>query len=114
MPAEFYHAGSHVDYTPGSDYTAGTPVNLGSDTWGIGANDIDANIKGSLAIGGVYKIPKIAATALAIGDTVGYDISADEVVTSVSGDSDGDIGVIVYAAASADAYCYVLLNGRNI
>jgi predicted RecA/RadA family phage recombinase len=114
MPAEFYHAGSHVDYTPSAAYTAGTPVALGTNFFGIGANDIDANRKGSLTIGGVFKMPKIAATVLAAGATVGYDLSADEVVTSADTNSDGDIGTVVYDAASADAYVYVLLNGMNI
>lgn len=114
--ASLHQAGTHVDYTPASDYVAGTPVNMGSGSplWGIGANDIAANALGSLSIGGVYKFDKIAATALDAGDVVGYDISADEIVTSVSGDSDGNIGTVVYDAASSDASVYVLLNGLNV
>ena len=114
--ASLHQAGSHVDYTPGSDYVAGTPVNLGtgSPLWGIGGNDIAADQLGSLCIGGVYKFDKMAATAMNAGDTVGYDISEDEIVPTADADSNGDIGTVVYNAASGDASVYVLLNGLNI
>lgn len=114
MPAQYYQAGSHVDYTPVADYVAGTPVALGTDFFGVGANDIAANQKGSLTIGGVHRIPLKAATALAAGVTAGYDISADVATTSADTDSDGDIGTVVYDASSGDPYVYVLLNGMSI
>ena len=115
--ADLHQAGSHLDYTPSSDYVAGAPVNLGSSSaplWGIGGNDIAADALGSLCIGGVYKCNKIAATALAAGEVVGYDVSADEVVTAASLDTDGNFGTVVYAAGSSDAHVYVLLNGLNV
>ena len=114
--AELHQAGSHLDYTPSVAYVAGTPVNLGTSSplWGIGGNDIAADALGSLCIGGVYKCNKIAATALAAGDVVGYDVSEDEVVTQASADSNGDFGTVVYAAGSSDAHVYVLLNGLNV
>lgn len=114
--AELHQAGTHVDYTPAVAYVAGSPVNMGngSPLWGIGANDIAADALGSLCIGGVYKFSKMAATAMDAGDTVGYDISEDEIVPTADVDSDGDIGTVVYDAASSDEYVYVLLNGLNI
>jgi len=114
--AELHQAGTHLDYTPSAAYVAGSPVNLGvgSPLWGIGGNDIEADVKGSVCIGGVYKFNKMAATVMNAGDTVGYDISEDEIVPTADADSDGDIGTVAYAAASSDEYVYVLLNGLNI
>jgi predicted RecA/RadA family phage recombinase len=114
--AELHQAGTHVDYTPSVAYVAGNPVDLGNSSplWGIGSNDIAADSLGSLCIAGVYKFDKIAATAMSAGDTVGFDVSADQVVTSASADSDGNLGTVIYDAAASDEYVYVLLNGLNI
>lgn len=117
MPAELHQAGTHLDYTPSSAKSAGAVVNIGDSSnnfAGVVSNDIAANQKGSVCIGGVYKLPKKASTAMSVGATVGYDESADEVVPSADAASDYDIGSVAYAAASSDADVYVLLNGLNI
>lgn len=120
MAAELHQAGSQLDYTPASDVSAGAIVNLGgtnNDLAGVVNNDIAANQKGSACIGGVYKISKKAALALAVGDAVGYDISEDECVSlegTPDANSDFALGTVASVALAADASAYVLLNGRNI
>lgn len=116
MPSQLHQAGVSLDYTPSADYVAGTPVNLGvsAPLWGIGPNDIAADQKGALTIGGVYKMPKIAPQAFDAGDVVGFDSSADQVVTSADVNSDGDCGTVVYPALDSDEWVYVLLNGLSI
>lgn len=117
MPAELHQSGVHLDYTPASGVSAGAVVNLGgasSALVGVVNNDIIANQKGSVCIAGVYKLDKKSATAMAIGDEVSYDISADEVVPAADAAADFAIGKVAYAAASSDASVYVLLNGSAI
>ncbi len=117
MPAELHQSGVHLDYTPAGAVSAGAVVNLGgasSPLVGIVNNDIAANQKGSVCIAGVYKLDKKSATAMAIGDTVAYDISADEVVPDGDAGDDFDIGKVAYAAGASDASVYVLINGSAI
>lgn len=114
MAAEFHQAGTHLDHTPAGDLAAGAVVQIATDFFGVANNDIAANQLGSICTGGVYKVTKKAALAISAGDTVDFDISEDEVVADADVNSDGELGMAVYAALAADTDVYVLINKRSV
>lgn len=60
-PATRRQENDHIDYTPGSDVTAGAVVVLGTALVAIAEVDIAANEKGSLALRGGFNVPKDAS-----------------------------------------------------
>ena len=112
MPAEYHQDGLWVDHTPVADLTAGDVVLLGSDLYGVPANDIPANVKGAVNLRGAYKLPK-DGSAYTAGDTVEYDVDVDQVVPYLDANGDGIIGLAIEAAAAGASWVNVLLNGRN-
>lgn len=109
--ATFVQAGTHLDYTPGSDVTAGDVINLGTGLVGVASEDIPAGRLGSLTIGGIFEVAN-NGLVFAAGATVGYDATAK--VTIAAGTGDFDLGPAAYAIGASDATGQVLLNGRNI
>jgi len=106
--AVFLSNADRVDYTPGSDVTAGDVVVQG-ELVGVATGDIDANTKGSLAVAGVFLFPKAttSGSALTAGDEVYWDAGASVVTTTVG--SNKYAGKVVTDAADADATAEVRL-----
>jgi len=111
-PATTVSGSGAIDYTPGSAVTAGNVVVLGSIV-AVSVTDIAANEKGSLAISGLFRVPKITGAI-----TVGSKIYWDPAGTPVTGDAAsgaatttaGALKVMGYAtaaAASGDSYVIV-------
>lgn len=101
-----------VDYTPVSAVTGGDVVVLGELPC-ILHNDIAANVKGAIAIGGgVYKVPKStgSGSAIAIGANVWWNASSEVVATTAS--THKHFGETVLAASDDDTYVYVHHNPR--
>jgi len=86
MQAQFVHDGKAVDFTPTADVNAGSIVVQG-DLVGITKRDIKAGSLGSIAVEGVFDIPK--DPALAIEFEAGTKVYVDEVGT-VSADDVGN------------------------
>lgn len=109
----FRHEGESIDYTPGSAVTAGDVVVVSDDLIGIAKCDIAAGVLGSLAVEGVFDVPKITG-AISLGDKVHWDADADPVGgTAGSGAASlaaggSYLGVCVSAALSGDARVRVL------
>ena len=112
MTATLVQAGVQLDYTPSADVTAGDIINLGVSLVGVAANDIAANQLGSLSTAGVYEIAKPTGAMIA-GAVVDFDPDTSKLIATTTGGDDAFlIGRVVYAAASADATAFVLLNDR--
>jgi predicted RecA/RadA family phage recombinase len=116
----FYQNGKSIDYTPAVDVAAGTIVVL-KGLVGITKLDIPANVKGALAIEGIFAVPK-KNEAFAAGLPVWFDADGNPqggtagtgAATQIGGDAQasGDtlLGTAVIAAAAADQFVYVALN----
>jgi predicted RecA/RadA family phage recombinase len=116
VPATRYQSSSSdIDYTPGSAVVAGDVIVLGSVV-GIATQDIAANAKGSLALEGVFKVPKITG-ANAVGTLIYWDPAGDPVggtsgtgaATSTAG-SLKQLGYVAEASLSADETVKVVLS----
>lgn len=116
----FNSEGESVDYTPGSAVAAGEIVSL-KGLVGIATTAIAASAKGSLAIRGIFAVPK-KDEAFAAGLPVWFDANGDPKVgtagtgaaTQIGGDAqaaaDVLLGTCVVAAAAADEFVYVDIN----
>jgi predicted RecA/RadA family phage recombinase len=105
---KFIHDGAAVDYIPGADVAAGDVV-VQADLVGIARVGIPANTLGTLAVTGVFEVPKATGvgTALASGTTVYWDAANQRASTTSSGNK--LLGKVVKAAADADAVVWVRL-----
>ena len=113
-PATRYSADGAIDYTPSSAVVGGDVVVLGSLV-GVAEVDIAANAKGSLAVCGVFKVPKITG-AIAVGAPIYWDPAGDpvsgEAGTGAATGTAGALELMGYAslaAASGDTTVQVLL-----
>ena len=108
MQAQFVHDGKAVDFTPTADVAAGSIVVQG-DLVGITKRDIKAGSLGSIAVEGVFDIPK--DPALAVEFEAGTKVYVDEDET-VSADEVGTtyLGKVVADAAATDSFVRVRLS----
>ena len=111
MIAIYKQRGESIDYTPAADVAAGDVV-VQNDLIAIAKLDIKAGELGSLAVSGVFSLPKTAGEdeGIAAGVKLYWDAS-NKVVT----DSDGEganklIGKSILAAADADVVVLVRLS----
>ena len=110
MAATFVHDGESIDYTPGrrrGRRRRGGPGRPG----GRGqAAAIAANLLGSLAVEGVFDVPKAsgAGTAIAAGASVYWNAAAKQATTTASGNK--LMGKTVRAAVDADTTVRVRLS----
>jgi predicted RecA/RadA family phage recombinase len=117
-PAKYVQHGDVVDYTPGAAVTAGDVVLLGTIPC-VAPCDIDADVLGSLALDGVWDVPK-SSDAFTAGDAVYWDADGSPVTgTALSGAADGSasgnnlMGVAVLDAAAEDSYVRVKLTAAK-
>jgi len=109
MTTKYVQKGEIIDYTPTAAKASNDVVVLGI-LLGVVCADIAANATGSLAIAGVFDLPKKAGAAIAAGAKLTWSVAdgAFIVGAGVSGDTLGG-AVAVAAAASADTVVRVLL-----
>lgn len=104
MSRKFRQAGDIIEYTnAGAAILAGAVVVM-LDMVGIALVDIATGGKGSVAIEGVFEVPKVAGTAWVIGDRLDWDASAAAFArepTPAAGDVDKGV-ICTKAAASGD------------
>ena len=101
--ATYKAEGNRVDYTPGSDVDAGAVIEFDAMI-GIATQAIADGEKGSLAIGGVFSMPK-GGTAIDQGVTVHWD--NDEVNAA---DTGSYLGKCAADAEDGDSVVDVLIN----
>ncbi len=107
--ATFVQDGNSVDYTPGADVAAGDVV-VQNNLIGVARTPIAAAALGSLAVVGVFDVPKASGstTAIAAGKTVYWD-ATNKVATETS-EGNTLMGKTVAAAADADTTVRVRLS----
>lgn len=109
--ATFIHDGKAIDYTPGSDVSAGDVVVQG-DLIGIAKLDIVSGVLGALAVTGVFDVPKAAGTgeAIAAGAKVYWDAADAEAKEDAESGANKYLGKTVAAAVDADTTVRVRLD----
>jgi predicted RecA/RadA family phage recombinase len=116
VPAIRWAQGDNIDYTPAVAVTAGDVVVLGATPL-VATQDIAAAGLGSLAVAGVFKVPKVTG-AIAAGDPIYWNPAGSPNTGTASSGACGAstpggyyMGVATLAALSADDYAYVRLAG---
>ncbi len=109
--APFIHVGDAIDYTPGSDVSAGDVV-VQQELVGVAKLDIPANTLGALAVTGVFDFPKATGvdTAIAAGKNVYWDVADVEAKEDDETGANKLIGKTVAAAGDDDTTVRVRLS----
>ena len=107
MNARYVQRGESIDYIPETPVAAGDVVIL-NDLVGVAKLDIAPSELGSLAVGGVYELPKGSA-AIAFGKKAYWDATNKVVTATATGNT--LIGKTVSETVATDATVLVLLNG---
>jgi predicted RecA/RadA family phage recombinase len=104
----FQHRGDTLDIVAAAEIISGSPVVVGSIV-GIAAVDAKIGETFALSVVGVYRLPKVSALAIAVGDKVYWDNTAKLVNKTASGNT--LLGVATEAAANPSPDVAVRLNG---
>lgn len=117
MTTNYVQRGDVVTYTAGADIAAGDVVVMGH-TIGVALVDIANGATGSVAIEGVFTVPKVSAAVFAVGEKLIFDVSAtppafdDSSATPASGDITGG-AIAMVAGANLETTCVVKLTPGN-
>lgn len=104
----YEHEGNSMTATAQAEIISGGVVVIGSIV-GIAAVDAEIGEEFTLSLKGVYRLPKVSALAIAVGDKVYYDSGTKLVNKTASGNT--LLGVATEAAANPSANVAVRLNG---
>ena len=111
MAAVFVQKGEAVHYTPTANVAAGDVVVQG-DLVGVAKTPIAANVRGTLAVVGVFDFPKATGTGSGIpAGTKTYWNVAGKLATATA-DGNVYLGKAIKAAADADATVRVRLSNQ--
>jgi len=105
MANNFVQTGDVIDWTNGTGAAkvSGQVVVVGK-LLGVALVDIAAGAIGSVAISGVYRVPKVSAAVIAAGENLTWDVSAaafdDNAATPATGDVTGPPAVAIEAAGA--------------
>lgn len=114
MATNYKQPGDVIQYTAGADISSGDVVVIGS-ILGVALVDIANGSTGSVAIRGVFTVPKVDGAAIEQGDTLSYDISVDAFDDNAATADAGDItGAAAFAwndPADADTTMDVYFTG---
>jgi len=114
MATNYDSEGKVVQYTAGADITAGSVVVMGNII-GVALVDIANGATGSVAIEGVFTVPKVSAAVIAVGESLTYDVSAgefdDNAASPATGDITGAAAVAMEAGANLQTTLKVKLTG---
>jgi len=107
MAKNFIQEGEVIDWTnAGTAVVSGDVVAIGSNgdaLLGVALVDIAQNAQGSVAIEGVWEVPKVSGAVIAQGEYVIWDSSAKAFDDNAATPATGDVsdGAIAFAAAGA-------------
>lgn len=105
MASNHVQPGKVLDYTntTGSTILSGKVVAVGQ-ILGVALKDIPNNTTGSVAVDGVFAVPKVSAAVIAAGESLTWDASAaafdDNAATPAAGDITGAAAVAFQAAGN--------------
>ena len=105
--AAIKQAWASIDYTAGSNISAGAVVAVGANAVGIASYPIANGAVGGIVVAGVAEIAK-ASGAIDLGAALYWDSANSKATTTAA--SNTYIGIAAKAAASGDAVVAVLLN----
>jgi len=108
--ATFIHDGNAIDYTPGSDVSAGDVVVQG-DLIGVAKQPITANALGALAVAGVFDFPKATGggSAITAGAKVYWDAGDSEAKEDAEAGANKYLGKVATAVTDDDTTVRVRL-----
>lgn len=114
MATNYVQAGDVIQYTAGADISSGDVVKMGN-TLGVALQDIANGATGSVAIRGVFTVPKVTAAVIAQGDSLTWDVSVskfdDNAATPATGDITGAAALAFEAGTSSMTTLKVLFTG---
>jgi predicted RecA/RadA family phage recombinase len=114
MATNYVQAGDVIQYTAGADISSGDVVKMGN-TLGVALQDIANGATGSVAIRGVFTVPKVTAAVIAQGDSLTWDVSVskfdDKAATPATGDVTGAAALAFEAGTSSMTTLKVLFTG---
>ena len=105
-------SGHVATFAAAAAVVSGQPIDLGNGLIGVACGAYAANESGEYKTSGVHSFAKEAATAMGMGEAVGYDDGNANVVDSADALKDFDIGTVFVAALAADATVEVMVNGQ--
>ena len=77
MAKNFDSPGNVIQHTADADITSGQVVKIGN-ILGVALVDIADTATGSVAIEGVFRVPKVSAAVIAQGESLTWDVSAND------------------------------------
>jgi len=89
MSNNYVSEGEIVQHTAAANLTSGVPFVMGN-LLAIPMVDIASGETGSVAISGVYDLPKASAAVIAQGETVNFDVSAGNIDDNAATPATGD------------------------
>ena len=107
----YRHTGDMIDYTPGSNVSAGDIV-VQSELVGQVVADTLSGDKGALRVTGVINVPKLSTDVVAIGDVLYWDAGNTRATTTAS--THNIIGKAVEAAGSGVTDVDVMLTPQML
>lgn len=114
MASNYVSEGRVVQHTAASDISSGDVVAMGG-TLGVALGDIATGETGSVAVQGVFRVPKVPAAVIAQGDRVMWDSSAgafdDDNATPATGDVTGPGCMAAASAGNGETTVDVLFIG---
>lgn len=116
MATNFVQPGEVIDWVNGTGAAkaAGAVVAMGN-ILGVALVDIANGATGSVAISGVFTVPKVSAAVIAQGESLVWDVSAgafdDNLATPATGDISGAAAVAFEAAGNGVTSFDVLFTG---
>ena len=103
MSKNYVQEGDVIQYTAGANIAAGAVVAIGQ-ILGVALVDIANGETGSVAIEGVFSVPKVSGAVIAQGESLTWDVSAgafdDNAATAATGDITGAPAVAFEAAGN--------------
>lgn len=107
MATNYVQPGDVIQYTAGADISSGAVVKIGN-ILGVALADIANGSTGSVAIRGVFTVPKVSGAVIAQGESLTWDVSAasgagefdDNAATPATGDVTGAAAVAFEGAGS--------------
>jgi len=111
MIARFIQDGKSIDYTPGSNVSAGDVIVQG-ELVGVAKLDIAAGQLGALAIEGIFEFPKPtgAGTDAAVGTLMYWDVADGNAQETSDTGTNKLIGKLVKACSTTDTTCRIKLD----
>jgi predicted RecA/RadA family phage recombinase len=98
MATNYVQDGDVIQYTAGADIVSGAVVKVGA-VLGVALTDIANGATGSVAVRGVFSVPKVSAAVIAQGESLTWDVSAGAFDDNAASPATGDVtGAAAFAA----------------